>query len=218
PRDISEVQFDPEFSDNYDLALRSLLLDERLFLNLNLYYVDYDDLQIRVSPDPNVPVIRFVDNAGKAEYYGLELSSQFTLNEFWTFNLAAAWQQSELKEFERGGIDASGDEFPFSPNFSGSIGATWQHETGWTASMDVAYSGDYFSNIPADDDTKVGEHTVVNGRVGYQSERWGVYLYAKNLFDENYVASVSRFNEDPALWTASLGRPRTLGLILEASY
>ncbi|MEM1153864.1 MAG: TonB-dependent receptor [Pseudomonadota bacterium] len=218
PRDGSEVQFDPEFSDNYDLALRSLLLDERLFVNVNLYYVDYDDLQIRVSPDPNIPVIRFVDNAGKAEYYGLELSSQLTVNESWTFNFAAAWQESELKEFETGGIDASGDELPYSPNFSGSIGATWQHEKGWTASMDIAYSGDYFSNIPTDNDTKVSEHTIVNGRVGYRSERWGVYLYTKNLFDENYVVSANRVNDDPALWTASLGRPRTLGLILEASY
>lgn len=218
PRDISEVQFDPEFSNNYDLALRSLLFDETLFLNLNLYYVDYDDLQIRVSPDPNVPVIRFVDNAGKAEYYGLEVSSQLSLDEAWTFNAALAWQESELNEFEIGGIDASGDEFPYSPNFSGSIGATWQHNNGWTATVDLAYSGDYFSNIPSDNRSKVGDYTVFNGRVGYRSTHWGAYFYAKNLFDENYVAAVSRFNDDPALWTANLGRPRTLGLILEANY
>ncbi|MEM9055575.1 MAG: TonB-dependent receptor, partial [Pseudomonadota bacterium] len=115
PRDNSQNQFDPETSNNYDIAFRSTWLDERLVLNANAFLVDYTDMQIRVSPDPAFPLLRFVDNAGEAELYGLEIESLFNPNSEWSFYASAALQESEFQTFSVAGVDAAGDEFAFAP-------------------------------------------------------------------------------------------------------
>lgn len=218
PSDNSEVQFDPEFTDNYDLALRAALLDGRLLVNVNAFFVAYSDMQIRVSPDPVLPLIRFVDNAGEAELYGVELESLWTVNERWSLYASAALQESEFKDFEVGGVDTAGQEFAFSPGLSTALGGTWTHPNGLTASLDFAYEGDYFSNVPNGRDNDVDSYVLVDGRFGYDGGSWGVYLFAENILDEEYVTSVNRGDEDPILWNAVLGQPQTFGVILEMDY
>ena len=218
PSDNSEVQFEPEFSDNFDLAFRAALLDDRLLLNVNAFFVAYSDMQIRVSPDPALPLIRFVDNAGEAELYGVELESLWTVDERWSLYASAAVQESEFKDFQVGGVDTTGDEFAYSPAFSAAIGGTWTHPSGWTATLDFAHEGSYFSNIPNSSDNEVDAYTIVDGRFGYDGGTWGVYLFAENILDEEYVTAADRADADPTLWTAILGQPQTFGLILEASY
>ena len=218
PRDQSLVQFDPEITDNYDLALRSTWYDERLVLNANAFFFEYSDMQIRFSPDPTLPLIRFVDNVGEAELYGLEVESLFNPDSNWSFYASAAFQESEFKTFEIGGVDAAGDEFAFSPSFSAAIGGTWTNSAGWGASVDISHDGSYFSNLPNGEAFEVGSSTVVGGRAGYDHGHWGVFLFAENVFDEDYFTSVNRADLDPTLQIANVGQPRTIGITLEAKF
>ncbi|MEL7044946.1 MAG: TonB-dependent receptor, partial [Pseudomonadota bacterium] len=192
PSDNSEVQFDPELSDNFDIALRANLFEDRLLVNVNLFFIDYRDMQIRVTPDPAFPIIRFVDNAGESELYGLEFESLWTLNERWSFYASAAHQESEFLDFALFGLDATGDEFTFSPTFSAALGGTWRHPDGWTGTLDLVYEGEYFSLIPNSEIAAVDAYTILGGRFGYDAGAWGAFVFGENLLDEDYLLSVNR--------------------------
>ncbi|MEM9316730.1 MAG: TonB-dependent receptor, partial [Pseudomonadota bacterium] len=217
PSDNSEVQFDPELSDNFDIALRASLFEERLLVNVNLFYIEYRDMQIRVTPDPAFPIIRFVDNAGESELYGLELESLWTLDERWSFYASAAFQESEFLDFALFGMDATGDEFTFSPAFSAALGGTWRHPDGWTGTLDLVHVGEYFSLIPNSETSVVDAYTILGGRFGYDAGTWGAYVFGENLLDEDYLLSVNRTGT-PQEWIGNLGQPQTFGVILEARF
>ena len=61
--------------------------------------------------------------------------------------------------------------------------------------------------------SQVGARTIVNGRFGYDAGPWGVYLYGKNLLDEE-SAQQKRTTAPLAI----LGAPRVIGAQLEARF
>ncbi len=68
--------YDDERVDNFEVGLRSDLLDDRLRLNANLFYAEYANLQrgvIRAAPT-STGQETFTDNAAGAESLGAELS------------------------------------------------------------------------------------------------------------------------------------------------
>ena len=175
-------------------------------------------MQVRVTPNPQFPLVRFVDNAGKANLYGLEFESQFSPTAQWQLYASIALLETEFDEFLFRGEDIAGDEFAQSPGFSSTVGAIWRHPAGWTASLDVIYEDEFFSNIPNENSDVVEDYVLLNGRFGYQADGWGAYVFAENLLDEEYLGGVFRGLDDPALWTANLGQPQTFGVILEANF
>lgn len=56
------------------------------------------------------------------------------------------------------------------------------------------------------DQYRVSPRAVVNTRVGYGTDRWGLYLYTRNLLNEKYQQYVYA-----AIHQAVLGEPRTIG-------
>ncbi|MEM1114218.1 MAG: TonB-dependent receptor, partial [Pseudomonadota bacterium] len=93
------VEFDPEYSNNYELAFRGLFLDGALSLSANAFYVDYTDMQIRVLLDPRNPVARFIDNAGEAELWGLEIESLWRPSPELSLYASLGTAFSELDDF-----------------------------------------------------------------------------------------------------------------------
>lgn len=67
--------FDEEIADNYEIGLKSDLLDRRLRLNLSAFLMDYEDLQrATIRPAPGGAGQETVtDNVGSAENKGVEL-------------------------------------------------------------------------------------------------------------------------------------------------
>ena len=212
------IEFAPEFTNNYDLAFRSLLFDGALTLNANAFYIQYQDQQLRVSPDPATPFLRFIGNAGESELYGLEIESTWRATEELSFYGSLGLQQSEFKDFQVGGVPVDGDEFPRAPNLNAAFGGTWSHHTGLTGTLDFTYSDAFFSNIPNSPEVRVDSYFLVDTRIGYEADSWGLFFYGENLLDEDYLTSVDRSLEPVELQTGFLGRPRTLGVILEASF
>ncbi|MEM7741885.1 MAG: TonB-dependent receptor [Pseudomonadota bacterium] len=58
--------FDPEFTNNYELAFRSQWFDDRLTVNANAFFIDYTDQQITVQLSDN-PLDTLTDNAAGSE-------------------------------------------------------------------------------------------------------------------------------------------------------
>jgi outer membrane receptor protein involved in Fe transport len=99
---------------------------------------------------------------------------------------------------------------------------------------DVRHNSRFNTGSDLDIEKEQGAFTIVNGRIGLHGpdERWGVELWAQNLFDEDYKqvafdspiqgtpGSTTRaveagfFSRATQLYNAFLGEPRTFGVTL----
>lgn len=70
--------FDPEFTWNYEIALRATAWNNRLSFNSNVFYIDWRDQQVEaLTGSPFGGFDTTIDNAGKSEQYGAEAELAF---------------------------------------------------------------------------------------------------------------------------------------------
>lgn len=211
------VAYDPEFTWNYEASLRSEWLDGTLLVNANAYYVDWSDQQVTVNLGLNLYDYQ-TENAGSSHLYGFEIEiNHAPTNQFsWYASLGHTKTEFEDFDVELGALslDLSGTEFAFAPHWTFAAGADWRWGNGFVANLNAGYRSDAYSEVGAQQaDAKIKARTLVNGKIGYETDRWGVFAYGKNLLNEEYV----QYNQ-PSLSRAMLGDPRVLGVILETRW
>ncbi len=74
------------------------------------------------------------------------------------------------------------------------------------------YGINYFDDA---NQIKQDPFVVVNARLGYEGEKYGIYLFANNLFDTRYITSGFFF--PPPNVTAGFGEPVMYGLQIRAN-
>lgn len=190
--DAAIVPFDPEFTTNYELSLRTQSLDGKWTVNANAFYTDWTDQQVTIPGPSGFPTDFFTENAGESELYGMELTVDFRpqdgLSTFATLGLL----QTEFTDFPFAFVDGefanlAGREFPTAPNATASAGFNYEDDSGFYISASASYTGETFSEVANLDANRNDDYFLVNGRVGYREGPIDVYLFANNLFDERFV-------------------------------
>lgn len=207
--------FDPEFTTNYEFALRSLWFDKRLSFNANFFYTDWVDQQV-IVPDfefglgPGALLRRITKNAGKSELMGFEVEMNARLPHGLDVFAGIGHVQTKFKEFIilEDQVDFSGNSFPYSPEWTASAGFVkrW-HEgllKGFILASDITYQDKSF-DFPGNE-LVVDEFIIVNARLGYEAEYFTASLFARNIFDEKYITrNQLRTN------TVKVGEPLVVG-------
>ena len=150
--------FDPEYTDNFEIALRSVLLDGRLNVNANIFYTDWTDQHV-ITLIPGTSALAFrTDNAGESELYGFEIDATASLTSALTFVAGMGWLQTEFKDFVNAqtGEDFSGNSFPQSPELTFSLGFFYEHSSGIYGSFDARYQDSSYS-----DPDNFAEHELI---------------------------------------------------------
>lgn len=230
------VQYDPEFTTNYEASLRTVMLENQLQIQANAFYVDWKDMQVAdVQHSANIGDSD-TQNAAKASFYGVEVQAQYVPDAIPGLNVFGAFGANETEfnefatEYNNGNLDLTGNEFPLAPSFTASAGFTYRDDAGWFYSLEANYRGESFANLPnmplASDAALVydinapaiGESAfIVNGRIGYETESWDVYLWAQNLLDEEYFTrSPQERAVASTVYPFNIGKPRRLGV--QANY
>jgi outer membrane receptor protein involved in Fe transport len=83
------------------------------------------------------------------------------------------------------------------------------------ARLDFAAIDDYYFDVPPND-VRASAYSLTNLKVGYEAEQWSVYLWSRNVFDEDYAVRGFYFGNEPPnfdnkLYT-QLGEPRQVGV------
>ncbi len=213
--------FDTEFTNNYEFAFRSQLLDNRLLLNANLFYIDYTDQQISVQLTPN-PLDRLTENVGESEMYGLEIDTSFFVNPGLEIGGNLGYVRTEftdgsgvLGDVVGAGLDLTGKEFSYAPRITGGAFARYEWASGWFVNGRFRYSDESFSfaeNLP---DAINDSYTVFDFIAGYEASQWRAELFVNNAFDEDYL-TVNFGPDDTAISIA--GAPRVMGVRFVGSY
>ncbi len=79
---------------------------------------------------------------------------------------------------------------------------------GFTANLNANYRSAVYTGVGQDQaQFMVNGRTVVGARVGYETENWSLFAFARNLLDEKYTQyAYSAINQ------AILGDPQTFGI------
>ena len=174
--------YDKETVWNYEGFARATLFDDRLRINGNIFYNDYDGLQLPFdvanNPAAQALVIR---NADKATTYGAELELRFqALPDLELFG-SGGLLKTKVDRYNDPGVQ--GNDLARSPAFSFNAGLTAQPFAGVDVSFDVRYSDSYYSDVFNNARGKVHPYMLANGQIGYRMGRARIFVAATNLFD-----------------------------------
>ncbi|MDO9452274.1 MAG: TonB-dependent receptor [Stagnimonas sp.] len=214
------VPYKPEYTQNYEVGTRG---DYGVFdLAANVFYTDWRDQQ--------VPVLRgqfFVtQNAARSKLYGGETSIGWRPARTLRVQLAAGVVRTQFVDYQTPGADYSGNQFIFAPRVTSSLGAVWRPQRavrGLMASANLSQRGMSFTS-PANIRSERSESRVLlDGRIGYERSGWRVYLFGKNLTNEDVVTETYQFpngyiGAPGARGYAAYSVPRTLGVQLEGRF
>lgn len=208
--------YDPEFTWNYELSLRSAWFDGRLTANANAFYIDWKQQQTNANFGNGTYDTHTV-NAGKSHLYGFELELAHRPSGAFDWYASLGYTRTKFDEFVTnvGSItNLSGMEFPYAPRWTMAGGANLRFGGGFNANLNASYrSAVYTDVVVPQSSVRVGDRTLVNARIGYAAEHWSLSLFANNLLEEKYDQYVNS-NTNFAI----IGAPRTLGVILEAGF
>ncbi|MDX2145038.1 MAG: TonB-dependent receptor [Rhodospirillaceae bacterium] len=238
--DERQRAFDPDKNWTFEVGSKNTFADNSIQLNVSLFYIDWSNLQINTTPTglpPNVVAPAIVGNLGGATSYGIETEGIFQLTEELSLNAGFSHAAPTYKSgvFSQrialttlcDGIacprnaDVSGNTLPRQSKTQGNIGAMFESDfndsLGYYIRGDAAYQSKQFV-----EELNLGwvpSRTIVNASVGLTGENWQASLWAKNLFDKEYIAN-SFFTAVPAdtVYTPAFGPKRTWGLTFRVNY
>jgi outer membrane receptor protein involved in Fe transport len=221
--------YEPDLVENYEFGWKSTLLDGQVKFNGAVYLMDWDEIQVPLTEINGA--FPYVENAGSAELYGIELEAAFYPNALEGFSLSlnygyASQELTEDSESFRlgnpnGGRD--GDKLAGAPDHSfGLIMDQRFTKFGYDSfiSFDASYSGKSLTTLSAVDPSArdIGGYILAGGRLGVQGDNWLASLYVRNLFDRRAPTtwSLDSFGilPDRVRRTA----PRTIGLNLKLEF
>ena len=175
-------EFSEETTNNYELGIKSQLLDDRLKLNATAFYSKFDDLQF-LAQNP-IGAGTFISNAAEATTQGIDLS--FTalplpnlILDGGLQYLDAEYSDGELEQFD----------VVFAPDWSGSVAATLVLPVAeGTAYLrtDYSFMGDHYTNPTYQAAETEQNRDLLNVRLGWRNNDWDAAIWAKNVTDESY--------------------------------
>jgi len=208
--------FEPEYVWNYEWFWRASLLNDRLSLNGNVFYNEYENLQLPfdLNPDPDLwsYVVR---NADKAETYGLEMNGRVLVTEGLEVFAGGGLLKTEVTKYPGSGIE--GNELARSPSFTANFGFSYAHASGLELSADARYSDSYYSEVVNNARGKTDPYWVANAKVGYRLDYVRIFAEVTNIFDTGKPIMLSP-GATPAEDIATVMQPRTYSVGLQFSF
>ncbi len=202
-----EILIDPDTIDSYEVGFKGLMLDNTLSLNLAVYMIDWEDLQVaETTANGSLPII---GNGSAAESKGFEMSGRWVMNENWQFAWTYAYTNAELTKDAPGLVGPfnaeSGTRLPGHAENQGTFNVTYSTYVMEDIEVDINYgvvfSGDVY-NIPGGDEDPlfddmgnpgdrggeaIDSYDVHHLSATFTKDRWRVQAYIDNIWDEFYV-------------------------------
>ncbi len=180
-RRASAVEYDPEFTNNYEASYK--YLGDAIQISSNLFYIDWRDQQVQVQLSNDFYDSQ-VQNAAKSQVYGAELEGKVTLGSKHFSSLGVGYADTKFNEFTTRSGSYEGKQFPFASKWTGRI----SHEYKLTDSLSflavLRYLSDSYSN--AENTRKSERQFYLNLSTKYSMREWFVEGYVNNALNGQY--------------------------------
>ena len=211
----AENPAEPETSDSFEVGFKSMLLENRLQLNVTAFYTEYENYQAQsLILDDTGAAISTLNNVGELETKGVELESTALVGDNLTLNFNVAYIDAEMTSFEgatcyagqteeTGCInreqDASGGELPNSPDWKWTLLADYRIEMAsmpfdgflnfsyvWQDEVQFRLDQNPLSTY---DSYGVGDFSL--GIHERDNDRYRITLFVNNFTDENFSSRIT---------------------------
>ncbi|NDH40838.1 MAG: TonB-dependent receptor [Gammaproteobacteria bacterium] len=226
--------FSPEETTNYELGVKSTLLDGTMTANATLYRMDIDDFQDRAFDGLSFVVL----NAGEVRQQGIEVDINWVPIEPLRIVAGMGYLDSEYLSFRTapglpGGPpqDLTGERRNFSPEWQTSVTADWTQPLGnglqWFVGTSWSWLDEQNVGTSSNNDPQAMQdaYSIVNARLGLRSAAgdWEIALFGNNLteedfcqtiFDQAFGAPIGAVNpvNNTSVMRCNLGAPTTWAL------
>ena len=213
------LTFGPDKLVNYELGLKSLLLDKRMSIEADVFYINWSKVQLTTTADG----FSFLGNGGRATSKGAEISWRYTPLSGLTVWANSTYTNARLAADTPAGsiYGLKGDRLPYVPMWSANLGADYNFPLGgsdWSGFVggNFSYVGareSDFNPVPAPRSHLPG-YNDLDLHLGVNYANWTVEVYAKNLANRRGISSMWPETIDPVAspFQASYQTPRTIGM------
>lgn len=221
------VTFAPSKSANYELGVKTELLQQRLSIDADVFYVDWSNVQLTgVEP---VVMTTYTFNGGKAKSEGVELEADFIPVEGLKLSATAAYTDAELTNSAGQGFPGvAGDSLPFSSKYTASLSAEEHFSISGTVDGFVgatgAYVGKRYEGFPAtlgQPQPAIPSYAYGDLRTGIVTHGYTITAFVKNVTDERGILESTQITGTTAtsgLWHTVFMVPRTVGLSVSKEF
>jgi outer membrane receptor protein involved in Fe transport len=241
---VNSWEFEEEEATAYEMGIKSLLLDDRLEVNLSFYRTEYDNLQVSQFDG----VLGFnVGNAKETVVQGVEVEGRWIIFDGLSMQYGLAYLDHEYKDFTNGNChsrqvpdgdigadgnqlcDYTGKSGQYTPKFTASIGFDYFTEVSFLGfeyfrtTLGLYHSAKQNVDVNLNPLYEVDAYDKVDMRIALESENWNIALFGKNITNEEVLTYVgnnplsgSTFGTDT--FYGFVDRPAVYGIQLDYNF
>jgi iron complex outermembrane receptor protein len=210
--------YKPEYSNNIEAGIKNNFFQNRLHLNVTLFYTRVADAQVPTLILPDA--ITVTKNTGKLTSKGAELELSATpakgLQVDYNFGYTDATYHT-LKVSQNGSVvDLNGRKQIFTPGSTSMTAIQYSFLISSTHDIKVAARGEWFclgkEYFDLANTISQNPYSLFNARVGIISKYVDVFFWGRNISNKKYIAYAYDFG------AIHLGDPKTLGITVAAKF
>ena len=209
--------FKSDRTTNYEVGLKSKFWDNRVLFNADVFYIDWNDIQVTVF---NPAGISYFANGGTASSRGVEATLSVNPLQGLILGTTFAYTDAKLTQDVPALSGFNGDPMPSVPRYSGSFQADYSH------ALTPQWNGHLGAGLRLRDDTltqfphnpnsyRLPGYGALDLNMEVENGRYTVRFYAKNLTDHRAYENYGPLG--PQL-EGMLVLPRTLGLAADVRF
>ncbi|WP_242157185.1 TonB-dependent receptor [Aestuariivivens sediminis] len=193
--------YEPEFTNNYEIGLKTSFLNNRIIFNNSFYYIDFENQQ-QYTFIPLTPSILGIYNFEESKISGFESEIKFRATNNLDFFASVGFNDGEIKKGSYNrltnaaafdydtheDVDVSGNTSPFTIKSTVQLGANANFELSENSKLGFHINVDnrgtqYWDPL---EEYKQEPYTLVNARVNLKLNNFAFTLWANNIFDTEF--------------------------------
>lgn len=227
--------YKPDIVDNYEIGIKSTFADNRVLLNVTVFQMDWDDVQVNGGSVDGQWWLRGTINGGTGRSDGVEATLQWAITDNFRVDaggyVANARYVDEIVRIDD--VVPAGTSMPWSPDSSFHFGMDYTIPDVLGGLMwfryDYNYTNSMWINIDdaADEDpdglVPTGKTSNLQGTLALQSG-WEFTIMARNVFNDKKVNSQwnsvqgAWFGDDRYTNYRTYARPRTINFTIRKRF
>lgn len=222
----------PEKNRTWEGGFKARLFDDAVTFNVTGYRITVKDFQANVVDSSATVALRsYLANIPKVSVKGVEVDAAARVGSNLTLRAAASYADGVYARYPNGACpiertgtatavcDLTGKGLPGLPKWSGSVSGEYAAPVaigGFDGAAflrtDVFARSKIFGEATDSAYTVIRGYSIVNASIGYRTENWEVALFARNLFDKDYLQNVTVQAGNSGLIVGTPSDPRLFGI------
>lgn len=230
---LTTAVIQPERNRTFEAGIKSEFFDRCLLLNLAAYHTTVEDFQATLVDNSQTVALRgYLSNIPEVTVRGVEADAVFRVTPSFTVRVATALADGEYSDYPAGpcplerqaagtaACDLTGQRLSGLSRWSTSLNGDWSRliaGSGLSGELYVHVDSNWRTGYPGEPTlsrfTRIEGFNLTNASIGVRfDDGWDVAVFARNLFDEDYIQNLTIQAGNSGLILGTPSDPRLIGV------